>query len=209
MTCAVARSMRYASLLHTVMAGLVPATPIVIAQPCHMIGVAGTSPAMTAVGEYTPSERIKPSPVPRRSRGTARRPAAHRPCCADRRKHLVRLPVGIEALPREPDLLLLEGGGDLDRLAGAQEQWPGVVGEPRGKVAAQRVRDRDRACRRLPPCRHDPRGPRPRRRRRWPRARREATEFRRPPWSRRSLPSNGMCRRCDRRNRNSRRRPRA
>jgi hypothetical protein len=32
-----------------VMAGLVPATPLMEAQPCHMIGVAGTSPAMTTV----------------------------------------------------------------------------------------------------------------------------------------------------------------
>ena len=31
-----------------VMAGLVPATPLNEAPPCHMIGVAGTSPAMTA-----------------------------------------------------------------------------------------------------------------------------------------------------------------
>jgi hypothetical protein len=29
------------------MAGLVPATLINKARPCHMIGVAGTSPAMT------------------------------------------------------------------------------------------------------------------------------------------------------------------
>jgi hypothetical protein len=30
-----------------VMAGLVPATPIKEARPCHIIGVAGSSPAMT------------------------------------------------------------------------------------------------------------------------------------------------------------------
>src|SRR5947209_189092 len=30
------------------MAGLVPATPLNRARPCHMIGVAGTSPAMTS-----------------------------------------------------------------------------------------------------------------------------------------------------------------
>ncbi len=30
------------------MAGLVPATPLIKARLCHMIGVAGTSPAMTA-----------------------------------------------------------------------------------------------------------------------------------------------------------------
>ncbi len=29
------------------MAGLVPATPLSMARPCHVIGVAGTSPAMT------------------------------------------------------------------------------------------------------------------------------------------------------------------
>jgi hypothetical protein len=29
------------------MAGLVPATPLIRARPCHTIGVAGTSPAMT------------------------------------------------------------------------------------------------------------------------------------------------------------------
>jgi hypothetical protein len=33
-----------------VMAGLVPATPLTKARPCHMIGVAGTSPAMTKMG---------------------------------------------------------------------------------------------------------------------------------------------------------------
>jgi hypothetical protein len=30
-----------------VIAGLVPATPMIVARPCLMIGVAGTSPAMT------------------------------------------------------------------------------------------------------------------------------------------------------------------
>jgi hypothetical protein len=34
----------------SVMAGLVPATPLNKARPCHMIGVAGTSPAMTLKG---------------------------------------------------------------------------------------------------------------------------------------------------------------
>jgi hypothetical protein len=34
-----------------VIAGLVPATPLNEARPCHVIGVAGTSPAMTAVNE--------------------------------------------------------------------------------------------------------------------------------------------------------------
>jgi hypothetical protein len=33
-----------------VMAGLVPATPIEDARPCQMIGVAGSSPAMTRMG---------------------------------------------------------------------------------------------------------------------------------------------------------------
>jgi hypothetical protein len=33
--------------LEIVMAGLVPATPIIMARPCLTIGVAGTSPAMT------------------------------------------------------------------------------------------------------------------------------------------------------------------
>src|SRR5262249_28067934 len=37
-----------------VMAGLVPATPLNKAPPCHMIGVAGTSPAMTK-GVFTAS----------------------------------------------------------------------------------------------------------------------------------------------------------
>ena len=36
-----------------VMAGLVPATPIILARPCPTIGVAGTSPAMTAGLEPT------------------------------------------------------------------------------------------------------------------------------------------------------------
>jgi hypothetical protein len=31
-----------------VIAGLVPATPIIGARLCHMIGVAGTGPAMTS-----------------------------------------------------------------------------------------------------------------------------------------------------------------
>jgi hypothetical protein len=30
-----------------VMAGLDPAIPLIKAQPCHMIGIAGSSPAMT------------------------------------------------------------------------------------------------------------------------------------------------------------------
>jgi hypothetical protein len=30
------------------MAGLDPAIPLIEARPCHMIGIAGTSPAMTA-----------------------------------------------------------------------------------------------------------------------------------------------------------------
>jgi hypothetical protein len=34
-------------VLMRVMAGLVPATPIIWARPCSDIGVAGTSPAMT------------------------------------------------------------------------------------------------------------------------------------------------------------------
>ena len=33
--------------MELVIAGLVPATPINGARPCHTIGVAGTSPAMT------------------------------------------------------------------------------------------------------------------------------------------------------------------
>jgi hypothetical protein len=32
------------------MAGLDPAIPLIEAQPCHTIGIAGSSPAMTAVG---------------------------------------------------------------------------------------------------------------------------------------------------------------
>jgi hypothetical protein len=38
------------SLFALVLAGLVPATPLRQAPPCAMIGVAGTSPAMTLVG---------------------------------------------------------------------------------------------------------------------------------------------------------------
>jgi hypothetical protein len=34
--------------LKVVMAGLVPATPLSEARPCHTIGIAGSSPAMTA-----------------------------------------------------------------------------------------------------------------------------------------------------------------
>jgi hypothetical protein len=32
------------------MAGLDPAIPLSEARPCHMIGIAGSSPAMTGVG---------------------------------------------------------------------------------------------------------------------------------------------------------------
>jgi hypothetical protein len=34
-----------------VMAGLDPAIPLINAQPCHVIGIAGSSPAMTGEGE--------------------------------------------------------------------------------------------------------------------------------------------------------------
>jgi hypothetical protein len=34
----------------TFMAGFAPATPLNFARPCHTIGVAGTSPAMTRKG---------------------------------------------------------------------------------------------------------------------------------------------------------------
>ena len=37
-------------LVFTVMAGLDPAIPLKKAQPCHIIGIAGSSPAMTANG---------------------------------------------------------------------------------------------------------------------------------------------------------------
>jgi hypothetical protein len=33
-----------------VMAGLDPAIPLIEARPCHMIGIAGSSPAMTDTG---------------------------------------------------------------------------------------------------------------------------------------------------------------
>jgi hypothetical protein len=43
-----------------VVAGLVPATPIILARPCPVIGVAGTSPAMTRVmGRLTEERRDK------------------------------------------------------------------------------------------------------------------------------------------------------
>src|SRR5258708_5510082 len=45
---------------------------------------------------------------------------------------------GIETLPREIELLLLEGGGDLDGVADAHEQGPGVLGQPRREIGAQR-----------------------------------------------------------------------
>ncbi len=45
--CDGVRLARLASIPSAVIAGLVPATPITVARPCHMIGVAGTSPAMT------------------------------------------------------------------------------------------------------------------------------------------------------------------
>ena len=37
-----------------VMAGLDPAIPLSEAPPCHIIGIAGSSPAMTAVGWNAP-----------------------------------------------------------------------------------------------------------------------------------------------------------
>ena len=37
------------------MAGLDPAIPFIEAQPCHAIGIAGSSPAMTAGGSINPS----------------------------------------------------------------------------------------------------------------------------------------------------------
>jgi hypothetical protein len=36
------------------MAGLDPAIPLMEAQPCHVIGIAGSSPAMTASGVEAP-----------------------------------------------------------------------------------------------------------------------------------------------------------
>jgi hypothetical protein len=36
------------------MAGLDPAIPLNEAPPCHFIGIAGSSPAMTAVGPSAP-----------------------------------------------------------------------------------------------------------------------------------------------------------
>jgi hypothetical protein len=35
------------------MAGLDPAIPLIEARPCHMIGIAGSSPAMTALWVHT------------------------------------------------------------------------------------------------------------------------------------------------------------
>jgi hypothetical protein len=40
-----------------VMAGLVPAIPMIVA-PAMLIGIAGTSPAMTAVGAAIPSQGV-------------------------------------------------------------------------------------------------------------------------------------------------------
>jgi hypothetical protein len=40
-----------------VMAGLDPAIPLIKARPCHMIGIAGSSPAMTALGVIAPLRR--------------------------------------------------------------------------------------------------------------------------------------------------------
>ncbi len=52
-----------------VMAGLVPATPLNEARLCRMIGVAGTSPAMTANVKTRPNSHGRappesPSPAP-------------------------------------------------------------------------------------------------------------------------------------------------
>jgi hypothetical protein len=41
--------------LPIVMAGLDPAIPLIEAPPCHTIGIAGSSPAMTAVGIVSPA----------------------------------------------------------------------------------------------------------------------------------------------------------
>ena len=46
----------YDRLLGIVIAGLDPAIPLEKAPPCHMIGIAGSSPAMSAVGSNS-SER--------------------------------------------------------------------------------------------------------------------------------------------------------
>ena len=44
------------------MAGLVPATPFKEARPCHMIGVAGTSPAMTPMSGTECRSPLTPRP---------------------------------------------------------------------------------------------------------------------------------------------------
>jgi hypothetical protein len=43
--------------------GLDPAIPITEAQPCHMIGIAGSSPAMTGVGALAPDLTNLTAPV--------------------------------------------------------------------------------------------------------------------------------------------------
>jgi hypothetical protein len=44
-----------------VMAGLDPAIPLRKAQPCHIIGIAGSSPAMTADGSISSKHALEDS----------------------------------------------------------------------------------------------------------------------------------------------------
>ncbi len=53
------------------MAGLVPATPIIVARPCANIGVAGTSPAMTDMGS-TSYENVLECAAPEREDASPR-----------------------------------------------------------------------------------------------------------------------------------------
>jgi hypothetical protein len=41
-----------------VMAGLDPAIPFIEARPCHIIGIAGSSPAMTAGGVSAKAKNV-------------------------------------------------------------------------------------------------------------------------------------------------------
>src|SRR5262245_33955257 len=58
------------------MAGLVPATPIYAARPCPVIGVAGTSPAMTTgastAGSFARCHPAAPTPTPFQHRDCVR-----------------------------------------------------------------------------------------------------------------------------------------
>ena len=66
---------------------------------------------------------------------------------------------GVEAFLHEVDLLLLEGGGDVDLVAHAQEDRPRIVRQALDQMGVKRRQVEMRPWRRSPPCRRGRRGP--------------------------------------------------